>query len=346
VRAFDAVVIGGGVMGSATARSMARDGRRVALLEQFEIGHDRGSSHGTSRIFRFSYHDPMYVRMAMESLPLWRELEAEAGEQILITLGGLDVGKALDEHVAALSACGAKFEVIDGREVGARFPGPSLPADERILFQPDAGIVSADRAVQALVRSAGAHGAEIVEHARVTRLDVRESGVGVETDGERFDAAVAVVTAGAWAPGLLAASGYELGASPSRETVAYFRAAEELSYPTVVDWGEPSVYALPAPGQGIKAGEHHGGPTIDPATDGQGPPEMESVSRLSAWIAERYPEADPEPYLIQTCLYTNTLDEHFVLDRRGALVVGSPCSGHGFKFAPLIGERLAALAFS
>jgi sarcosine oxidase len=331
-------------MGSATARSLARNGKRVALLEQFEVGHSKGSSHGSSRIFRFSYHDPMYVRMAMETLPLWRELEREAGEAILVTVGGLDMGKALDDHVAALSMYGARFEVLDAGDVRARFPRLSLPGGEPILFQPDAGIVRADLAVRALVRSAADHGAEIVEHARVSRLDVSESGVGVEIDGERFEASVAVVTAGAWAPGLLARAGYELEASPSRKTVAYFRVDSELSYPTLVDWEDLSVYALPAPGEGIKVGEHHGGPTIDPDTEGQGPPDMESVSRLSAWVAERYPEADPEPHLVQTCLYTNTTDEHFVLDRRGPLVVGSTCSGHGFKFAPLIGERLAALA--
>jgi sarcosine oxidase len=344
VRSFDVVVAGAGVMGSATARSLARGGKRVALLEQFEVGHSNGSSHGSSRIFRFSYHDPMYVRMAMEALPLWREVEGEVGETILVTLGGLDMGKAMDEHAAALSACGAPFEILDAEGVGDRFPGLSLPDGEAVLFQPDAGIVRADRAVRALVGSAAAHGAEIVERSRVVRLDVSESGVGVETDGERFDAAVAVVTAGAWAPGLLAQAGYELEAWPSRETVAYFHVDEELSYPTVVDWGEPSVYALPAPGAGIKVGEHHAGPAIDPDTEGQRPPDMESVGRLSAWISERYPKADPEPHLVQTCLYTNTPDEHFVLDRRGPLVVGSPCSGHGFKFAPLIGERLAALA--
>jgi sarcosine oxidase len=137
-------------------------------------------------------------------------------------------------------------------------------------------------------------------------------------------------------------AGYSLNASPSRETVAYFHVDQEMSYPTLVDWGEPSVYALPAPGQGIKAGEHHGGPVVNPDSDGQA--NAESVARLSRWIGERYPYADREVLSVQTCLYTNTPDESFVLDRRGPLVVGSACSGHGFKFAPLIGERLAALA--
>jgi sarcosine oxidase len=339
----DAVVVGAGVMGAAAARALGRRGARVILLERFDVGHDRGSSHGASRIFRFSYPDRRYVHMAMEALPLWRELEAESGQELITTLGGLDVGKALDQHVDALSACGARFELLDGSEASRRFPGLVLPPGTQALFQPDAGITRADRAVRELVRSAIAHGVEVRAGTRVTALIPEAGGVEVRTSsGAGIRGAVAVVTAGAWAPGLLAGIGYHLDAEPSRETVAYFRVDDELSYPTLVDWGDPSVYALPGPGQGLKTGEHHAGPAVDP--DQQGGPSQESVARLRDWVRLRYPRADPEPHLLQTCLYTNTPDEHFVLDRAGDVVVGSPCSGHGFKFAPLIGERLADLA--
>jgi sarcosine oxidase len=212
------------------------------------------------------------------------------------------------------------------------------------LFQPDGGVVAADRAVRAFVASATDHGADLLEGWAVERLEPEGAGVTVMLGQERIRAGVAVVTAGAWARSLLERAGIERPTRATRETVAYFRlpAGVEESIPTVVDWGRPAVYALPSPAQGVKAGEHQAGPTIDPDVDG--PPDDGSVARLSAWVADRYPGVDRKAHLVETCLYTNTEDDHFVLERHGPIVVGSPCSGHGFKFAPLIGERLAALA--
>ncbi|MDQ4065455.1 MAG: FAD-dependent oxidoreductase, partial [Actinomycetota bacterium] len=164
-----------------------------------------------------------------------------------------------------------------------------------------------------------------------------EGRVNTEARTEEVDAIV--VTAGGWAQKLLARAGIELDVKPTRETVAYFQMAGVP--PTYVDWGDPSVYALADPGHGIKVGEHIAGPRTD--ADEEGAPNLESVERLSAWVTERFPTADPQPWHAETCIYTNTPDEHFVLQRHGSIVVGSPCSGHGFKFAPLIGERLADL---
>jgi sarcosine oxidase len=327
-------------MGSATARELARAGRRVVLLEQFYVGHTRGSSHGASRIFRFSYPDPMYVSMAQEALPLWRALESESGESLLTTTGGLDTGKALADHAAALDACGARFELVDGATITKRIPVVKLGRDEPALYQPDAGVIAADRAVAAFVRSAAAAGAEVNEG--VTVVDMQPSGNHVEvgTSDGAVRARKVVVTAGAWAARLLAGAGIDLALRPTRETVGYFRL--DAVPPTFVDWGDPAVYALASPGEGLKVGEHRAGPTVDP--NAKGSPDDESLERLRAWVGERYPRADPAPRRAETCLYTNTIDNHFILERHGSIVVGSPCSGHGFKFAPLIGKRLAWLA--
>lgn len=338
----DVAVVGAGVMGSATARALARQGREVLLVEQFEVGHTRGSSHGRSRIFRFSYHEPRYVRMAQEALRLWRELEAEAGEQILTVTGGLDVGPGADSHASAMDACGVPFERLDAEDRTRRFPHIDLADQATVLYQADSGVVAADRAVAAFVAGARRAGAELHEGLRVRRL-VRDGEAAVlETDGEEIRARTAVITAGGWARGLLRGVGVDIPTRPTRETVAYFRVPEDQTYPTLVDWGSPAVYSLPSPGQGIKAGQHIAGPETDPDQEGQ--VSEESVAVLRQWIAERYPEADPEPHLAETCIYTNTPDESFILERHGPFVVGSPCSGHGFKFAPLIGVRLATLA--
>jgi sarcosine oxidase len=340
----DIVVIGSGVMGAAAARALARRGRQVILLEQFEVGHKRGSSHGASRIFRFSYDDPLYVGMAMEALPLWRELEKESGRDLLTTTGGLDVGEAVSIHARALEALGAAFELIDGAEAGRRFPFLSIPPGEPVLFQPDAGIVAADAAVRAFSESAAAHGVEVRERTRANGLRIDGEAALIETDDGAYRARVAVVTAGAWARPLLAGGGIDIPTTPTRETAGYFRLPDGVVPPSMVEWSKPPVYALYSPPGSWKVAEHHAGPVTDPDSDGV--VNRESVARISEWVAGRYPDADPVAHHAETCIYTNTPDEDFILERRGPIVIGSPCSGHGFKFAPAIGERLADLATS
>lgn len=338
----DVIVIGAGVMGTSTAGALALAGRDVLLLERFRVPHEHGSSHGRSRIFRFSYRDPRFVRMAQQALPLWRELEEETGEQLLTVTGGLDVGEGVEEHAKALGSCGADLEWLDSDEVRRRFPPVVLPRGTKTVFQPDAGFLAADRTVIALAASARRHGAEIREETRVLAVRPFASGVEVDTEERTYRASVVVVTAGGWARGLLATAGIDLPVRVTRETVAYFALDEEAMVPALVDWGSPAVYSLRSPGQGVKVGEHIAGPVVDP--DDEGGPREESIDRLRSWVRDRYPSADPEPHLAETCLYTVTEDEDFILDRRGPIVIGSPCSGHGFKFAPLIGRRLAALA--
>ena len=335
-------VVGAGVAGAATARCLARAGRETVLLEQFHVGHTRGSSHGASRIFRFSYDDADYVRMAIESLELWRELERESGRELIVTTGGIDAGKDLDAHVAALTECGATYELLTGAEVRERFPVITLPEREPALFQPDAGIARAEEAVAAFVAGAVEHGAELREDTPVAALRDAGGHVEIETPAETLTARVAVVTAGGWAPGLLARAGIALDVVPTRETVAYFSLQEDLAVPSLVEWQNPAFYSLTDPGKGIKAGLHHAGPLTDPSREGA--VSEETVARLQERVATLYPAADPTPTRTETCIYTNTADESFVLERRGSIVVGSACSGHGFKFAPLTGRRLASLA--
>ncbi|MDQ3953573.1 MAG: FAD-dependent oxidoreductase [Actinomycetota bacterium] len=335
-----AVVVGAGVMGAAAARALARAGHDVTVFEQFAFGHDRGSSHGESRIFRLSYPDPTYVAMAMEALPLWRELETETGERLLLTTGGLDRGKALDDHVDALVECGAECEVLEADEAEARFPWLGT-SDGPVLFQADGGVIAAAHSVGAFLRSAAAHRAVLRDETKVLAVAPAAGGVVVETERGPQRAEVAVVTAGAWAKQLVAPLGIDLPTRPTRETVAYFD-LDEPRLTTLVEWGDPAVYSLPSSPGVLKAGEHIAGPTTNPDEEGQ--TNEESVRKLSDWVARRFPAATPQPRYAETCIYTNTPDESFVLERHGNVVIGSPCSGHGFKFAPLIGRRLAALA--
>jgi sarcosine oxidase len=342
MRDTEVLVVGAGVMGSAAARALARLGREVVILERSRIGHAGGSSHGRARVFRFSYDDPLFVRMAQESLRLWRELEEEAGEEILTTTGGLDVTRSVEQHVAALEACGAAFELLDAAGRRKRFPSLTVPEGELVLFQGDAGVVAADRAWRAFVGSATRAGAELREETPVERLTVGEDGVEVYAGEERWRARTVVLTAGAWSRRLLWGIGEDIPTTPTRETVAFFKLPGDAVPPVVVEWTSPPLYCLFSFEQGLKAAEHHAGPVTDP--DREGEVSEASLARLAEWVRARFPEAEEEPHHAETCIYTNTPDEHFILERRGPVVIGSPCSGHGFKFAPWIGRRLAELA--
>ncbi len=309
-------VVGAGIMGAATAWQLARRGAEVVVHEQFEPDHDRGSSHGRTRIFRLAYPDPEWIRLAQEAYAGWQELDPA-----LLELHGL-IEIAPDPSLTtatALEECGVSHRFVDTGE--ARGLGVALPAGWAALFVPDAGITHADRA----------------RHAFLEGIDVRY-GSRID-DLAELDAEVVVVTAGSWVGRFFP----DLPLKVTRETVAYFR--QESPPPSIVELDDRSahwMFSLHDPVHGLKAGAHHAGAEADP--DEPCEPDPALVERISAWVAERLPNADPEPVAAETCLYTTTPDERFILERRGNVVIGSACSGHGFKFAPAVGKRLADLA--
>jgi sarcosine oxidase len=327
-------VVGAGVHGLAAARALARRGVDVTIYEQFELDNTRGSSHGASRIFRLSYPEVEWVRMAQQALPLWWELEEESGETLLQLNGIIEFVRNEGEgSQRALELSGAVVEVLDAEEVVRRFPMVAPPADTQAVFQADAGIAFAAKARHAFLDGALARGARLVEQRPVDRLDDLEEDV-------------VVVTAGAWARPLLAGAGIELDVVPTSETVTFFRLESDRPVPSVVDFKPGGLghgtYALADPEHGLKLGIHMSGRPLDP--DDPPGPDPELVEQMRATAARYFPTADNEPVRVDTCLYTRTADERFVLERHGRIVVGSACSGHGFKFAPVVGERLAELA--
>jgi monomeric sarcosine oxidase len=324
----DVAVVGAGIMGSATAYALAREGHEVTVYEQFEVGHTRGSSHGRSRIVRLAYPDLEFVELAKESFAGWRELEQEAGVELLELNGLLELVGDLDQgSSAALDAAGAEYELVSAEDARRRWP-VGVPDGWTALFQPEGGIVRADLAHRAFVDRAVAHGAELREHTRVDALD-------------DVDARAVVVTAGPWVQQFFP----DLPVHSTRETVAYFR-REGAPLPSVVQLDPVTrghaLYSLHDPVHGLKAGPHHAGARIGP--DDEGGPDPALVERVAEWVARTYPDADPEPVAAETCMYTTTPDERFILERRGRVVIGSACSGHGFKFAPAVGRRLAEMA--
>jgi monomeric sarcosine oxidase len=319
-------IVGAGIMGCASAWALTKNGHDVVLYEQFRVGHNRGSSHGRSRIVRLAYPEVEWVRMAQESMDGWRELERDSRTKVLELNGLVElVGDPAQSSRDALEAAGAKFEVLDAEDARARLP-IGVPDGWFVVYQPEAGIVRADLALRAFLDCALARGAELREETRIE--DISE-----------LDADAVVVTAGAWVGKLVD----DVPVRPTRETLAYFRRNGVL--PSIVQLDPETrghaLYSLHDPKYGLKAGLHHAGIEIDP--DEPGGPDPELLARVSAWVAATYTDVDPTPVDAETCLYTNTEDESFILDSRGRVVVCSACSGHGFKFAPVIGKRVAEL---
>ena len=341
----DVVVVGAGAMGSATAWRLAKRGVDVVLLEQFELGHDRGSSHGETRIFRFAYPEERYVRLAMEALPLWRELEADAGRPLLDTTGAVDHGDpaALDAIAAAMDACGAPHERLAAGAAAERWPAMRFDGDA--LFHPDGGRCLAGAAVAALQEQAAARGAEVRGGVGPATVERSGDGVVVRTPGgDSWSARTAVVTAGAWVSRVVDGVASMPAHVVTREQIQHFAPLDATEWPSFIHHRAPWTYGLLTPGVGVKVGLHHTGPQVDPDTVCELDDAMATAA--AAYVQAWFPGLDPTPLARSRCLYTTTPDESFVLERHGPIVIGSPCSGHGFKFTPRIGELLADLAMA
>ncbi|HWE56736.1 MAG TPA: N-methyl-L-tryptophan oxidase [Acidimicrobiales bacterium] len=349
MRVCDVVVIGAGVMGSATAWWLARAGRDVVLLEQFEAGHVRASSHGSTRIFRLAYPDAGYIEMARSALPLWRELEEDAGVELLVTTGGIDYGAAesVRSLADALQRTAVPHDVIDPSDAAARWPGFAFAGP--VLYQPDAGRLWADEAVRALHRQAGTYGAAVrFEEPVRAVVPANDDQVLVTTDADEYRARVAVVTAGAWVSSLLTGVVELPILTVTREQVFHFptRLDGDAGWPSYIHHSSGFIYGLQGHGdEGIKVAEHHRG-AITTADGRSFAIDQAGRQRVVNHVRTNMPGLDPTPTSATTCLYTTTADESFVIERHGPIVVGSPCSGHGFKFAPLIGRHLAHLAMA
>jgi sarcosine oxidase len=354
VERYDAVVVGVGGMGSAALYHLARRGKRVLGLERFDLLHDRGSSHGLTRIIRLAYFEhPDYVPLLRRAYELWRELEAEAGERLLHVTGIVEGGDRILEGV--LRSCAEhdlEHEVLDGVEVARRFPAYRLPAELEVVHQPDGGFVVPERCIVAHVEGALARGAVLRARERVLEWDETESGVRVRTDRGTLEAEHLVLTAGAWSQDVARLSGGSVKAV--RQALAWFQPSrpehftpERMPVFNLVVEGD-HFYGFPAHGiPGVKLGRYERqGESGDPDAISREPTlDDELPLRL---FAERYLADGAGPTVaLKTCLFELTPDEHFIIGRHPEApnaVVGAGFSGHGFKFCSVVGEILADLA--
>ncbi len=348
-------VIGVGGSGSAALRFLARAGHEAVGYEQFAVGHDRGSSHGHSRIIRRTYPDAFHTRMMARSYALWEELLEESGEDLFVRCGGLTFGPRGDAQVGdtrrALEESGLGYEMLSRDEAAARFPALDIGPGAQALFQADSGFLRASECVLAQARLAKTAGAVLREHAEVKHLQEQDDGVLISAEGEtqRYDAVI--ITAGPWMGKLLAPLGLPLRTELRQVVYAGIARNEENFQPAKLPiWIEEpeEYYGFPLDGRlpGMKFALHHAGMAFDP--DAPERPLMDDLlTKAMEHIVHRFPDLSGEILSAQSCLYTLTPDERFILDHAPGsrrVVLCSGCSGHAFKFTILLGEIAARLA--
>jgi sarcosine oxidase len=353
---FDVVVIGLGVMGSAALRELARRKRSVLGVERFPAGHDRGSSHGETRIIRLAYFEhPSYVPLVQRAYELWREIEAAAGQELLHVTGvaemGPPEGQLIKGTLASARLHGLRHEVLSAADLTRRFPAFRLPPDYVAVVQPDGGFLLAEPSIHALIAQAKQAGAQVREHVTVRVIEPRASTVRVLTDDGAIDAGVVIVATGPWLKSLL--PDLPVRVRVTRQVMGWFAPAEPEPFAPglfpvfLIESRHGTHYGFPPfGGRGIKvAKHHHGDEAVDPDRyDRSASAEDECLIR--ALLADHIPAANGPLLDAKTCLYTVTPDGDFIIDRLPGfpqVIIASPCSGHGFKFAPAIGEILGDL---
>ncbi len=358
---FEVIVVGAGGVGSAAAYHAAKAGRRTALLEQFEVGHRRGSSHGQSRIIRHSYADADYVSLAPPTFALWRELEADSDTDLLTQTGGVDLGPAdhpqISARRAAFAAAGIAYREFQGPALATEFPQFTVPADWTLLQQDGAGILVADRCVATACRRAVDHGARLYQQTRVQDIRPDGEGVAVQISGpggeEQLLADRVIVAAGPWAGRWLARLGCPLALQVTHQQVVYFAVGDTPHFnpgqcPVYILFSDPFFYGFPIherPGQIKMACELYGAP-IDPDSSPL-PPDAAGVEQARMLVSRHLAGIVPEPLSVETCRYTISANRDFIIDRHPEhpqIIFGGGFSGHGFKFAISMGRLLVDLA--
>lgn len=352
---FDLVVVGAGITGASTAYHAARLGKRVLLIEKYQIGHAHGSSHGPSRIIRLGYSDPHHVHLAQLAYGAWSEIEAESGETLMVKTGGLDFSLHATHSLNATRRCLLSEEIphdwLDAAEIKSRFPQFNLPDSAVGLYQADSAILDADRCVFTLVDLAKRHGALLWEGERVQHIFPTGAGVQIQTDSKTVLADRLVLAAGPWTQELTAPLGLSLPLTITHEQVGYFEPLdpnlfEVGRFPLMIAHHDDAPFnsGFPLYGEpGVKLMIEHkrGGEDVQTAVD------LDRLQRLKRYANQLLPGLG-RLIRADVCRYTLTPDEGFILDRHPdwpQIVIATPCSGHGFKFGSIIGKLLTQLAF-
>jgi len=357
-REYDCIVLGLGGFGSAAAYWLSRrPGISVLGLEQFKIGHERGSSEDHSRIIRLSYHTPAYVELAKEAYQTWEHVAAEAGEPLVLETGGLhmaapDSEALIEPYASSLRAAGVEFETLTGREIRRRWPVFQVDDSTIGLYQDKTGIAMASIANRAHRRLAVEQGAQLEAGQPVRDIRANAGEVDVVTDATTYRCSRLVLAAGPWTPVALSWLGISLPLEVTQEQVNYFMPKkpdvfDPARFPIWIWHDEPVFYGFPIFGEPAVKVAIDGSGTVVTADTRSLDPDAKAQARVRRFLDKHLPEAAGAIHSSKTCLYTLTPDRDFLLDRvpdHPEISVALGC-GHGFKFASLFGRTLAELSF-
>lgn len=348
----DVVVAGLGAMGSATAMHLARRGLRVVGLDQYVPPHEHGSSHGESRIIREAYFEgPAYVPLVRRAFDLWRDLETHTGRTLLYTTGAVSLGAPESELIQGTLRSASEhripFETWGAEEVRRRFPVLQPPDATVGVYEPQAGVLLPEACIQAHLDAARESGATLRFGEGLRDWRHTDHGVEVTTSQGRLQADALVLAVGAWLTRLVPTLPLEV----ERQVMFWFRPRSDTAafasnrFPVFLWETAPTVvfYGIPDLGEGVKAARHHGGETVDVDRVDRSASDADAAA-VREFLGRYIPAASGTLLHSRVCLYTNAPDRHFLVDRHPAspaVWVVSPCSGHGFKFSSVIGERVA-----
>jgi sarcosine oxidase len=353
-RMHDAIVAGLGAHGSAAAYNLAKRGQNVLGFDRFARGHTLASFGGLSRIIRLSYYEhASYVPLLKRAWDLWRELERDSGETLLMQTGGLYMGppdgELVSRSLASARTHGLAHEVVDNAELRRRYPVFDVDRDWIGLFDAQAGWLAPERCVETHLRQAERHGATLRFAEPIERWELDGDGVRVTSSQGSYRARRLVIAAGSWLSRLLPQLAPHLWVE--RNVLFWFEPRGQLdAFATlpvyIVEDTDRFYYGFPYdPENGLKMAGLHFGDRVDPDTVDREASAADE-ERVRGWLRRRMPLANGERRRAQVCIYTNSPDGHFIIDRDGPVTYASACSGHGFKFASAVGEILAELAIT
>jgi sarcosine oxidase len=352
----DAIVLGGGTMGSSTAWELGKRGMSAIVLEQFDHVHTFGAHGGETRVFRHAYAEsPDYVPLVRRADELWMDLEQESGQEILVRCGGMELAAPGFDHARDARASADQhdipYEWLDPSDARGRWPNVAIPDGWDVLYSPVAGFLRTEPALRAMMAGATARGVELREREQATDWRADASGVEVETASGHYTADYLFITAGPWAQQALASLGLPLHVR--RKTLWWLevedaRPFDPARFPVfIADAGHGEIYGFPVIDEfGLKIADHSGGEVTTPETVDRTTKPAEAAHLIAAARA-LFPGVTGEITKSAVCLYTMTPDSHFIMDRHPAftnVIIGAGFSGHGFKFASAVGEHLVNLA--
>lgn len=356
---YDTLIIGGGLVGLSTAYILAEQGKSVLILEQASPAHDKGSSHGDGRMTRYAYGsgEAVYLEMVKRSFSAWKHLSEISKTRLVQTTGLLNLGAPnspyLDELEIAFNHSNIPYEHLSVTDCKTRFPQFHVPANSEIIYEPSGAVIFADKAIHALWALCDDLGVDFRSGERVESIIPEGDLVTIHTQSHQiYQGRNCVIATGAWGTKLLSQLDITLDLTVTQEQIAYFRPKDSTVnhavgvMPNCLDYHTPQpMYSLAeVDGHGVKVGWHHTGKVINP--DAPLPLDDHNLQTVQDFVRQRYPHLHPTPITVKPCLYTNSPDYHFVIDRHPkdtniAFAVGF--SGHGFKFGTVLGEMVASL---